>query len=220
MPVTFRGGSTLSTDRQNYNYTGRNRNAYLGFFKNFSSVPNGTQPPYSFIMPIKSGGLAASAGRLLGAGQVVGDAALGAPIEAQLDGGGTISSSQLNLVVAIAATLVGTGAISNAPLDLIQALIATLSGSGGVTNAQLDAIVNMIATLAGQSTLTSNPTFTAEMSADITPFTTLSPENLARAVWNELKNNHTTPESMGKILQDLETELKKKLNKTTFIALK
>lgn len=141
------------------------------------------------------------------------DVSQGANVTANLSGIGTISSGNLSLIIALTANLAGVGAISSADLAAIQALAATLSGSGSLTNANMDLLIGLTANLAGVGEVSADFTGLAHMTADITPFTELSPESLANAVWEALLADHATQGTMG-------YELKQKLKKSDFIALK
>lgn len=60
----------------------------------------------------------------------------------------------------------------------------------------------MIASLAGIASLSPNLTGTGELSADITPFTELSPENLAASVWAAAATDNNESGTMGEKLND------------------
>lgn len=165
-----------------------------------SSFPNGYVPPYSFVLAPKAGGLA-SFGEISGLGEIASAGmALGKNCEAALSGSGSISAAALSMVIQAAAALTGTGAISSAALVGKVELASSLAGSGDLSGA-LGALAFCVASLTGTGTL--NPPDLdeiANMSADISPFTTLSPENLAAAVWNALAADFNDAGTMGEKL--------------------
>ena len=104
-------------------------------------------------------------------------------MEAALSGSGTISDADgVALLNAMVATLTGSGSLSGNAVALVNA-VATLSGSSSMSVLG-GAIANIIAALAGSGAVTGTPRADGELVADLTPFTELSPESLAAAVWN------------------------------------
>lgn len=142
-------------------------------------------------------------------------------ITASLVGVGTISQADMSGVLSAVASLSGSGDITTANLAGAILATATLAGVGTVTPPQLDGIWDMSASVAGTGSLVASieaighavaeltgagtATLTAGatpgwMEADITPFTELSPQNLAAAVWNALVANFQEAGSMGEAM--------------------
>jgi hypothetical protein len=142
-------------------------------------------------------------------------------ITASLVGIGTISQADMAGVLSAVASLSGSGNITTATLAGAILATATLAGGGDITPPQLDGIWDMQASLGGSGTVLANiqaighavaeligsgtATLTSGatpgwMEADITPFTELSPQNLAAAVWNSLVATFQEAGSMGEAL--------------------
>lgn len=162
---------------------------------NKDSFPTGTNHPYSIMMGDK-GALLSATTQVNGVGAVTGNAAMGINIESSdLNGSGTISNAALSLVTQIAATLAGVGALTGSMVGTLQ-MAANLAGSGDIVGA-MGLIANISTTLTGSGALVGALRGTASLEADITPFTTLSPENLATAVWAKaLEGTYTAGDIM------------------------
>lgn len=200
------GGGTNGLIRNNWSQSGAVRNQFAGGYDSYNGTPRGYSHPYAWIMPTKDGGMATTAGGIAGSGAISNaDAVRGGPVTATLSGVGTISSASAALVTAIAATLAGVGAVSNADMALASALAATLTGTGAISSAQLDAIVGMIASLSGTGAMSPDLTELGHLSADISPFTELSPENLANQILdaNEIELGYSLREAMRLVLSAL-----------------
>jgi hypothetical protein len=117
---------------------------------------------------------------------------------ATLSGSGSVSAADLTAVGVLAATVAGVGSISNADARAIVAAVAILTGSGSIT-ATLQAIGHAIATLSGTGTVSPVINAIGHMEADIQPFTELSPQSLAAAVWSSLASAFNEPGTMGGI---------------------
>jgi hypothetical protein len=172
-------------------------------------VPQGYRPPYTIIIAQKNGTLATSAlgpAGTTGTGNVSSaNLAEGRNVATLLTGSGDITNAALALVVQGVATLTGSGTISNA--DILGKLegAATLAGAGDLTGA-MTAFASAIAALTGSGTVVGDFAGSpGSLSANITPFTTLSPENLASAVWNSLIADFTVLGSMGEVMQPVYT---------------
>lgn len=182
------------------------------FLPNIDSIPSGYNAGQALRIARSSGQLASQV-QIRSSGSLTSDASQGANIESTIGGVGAITNSDLALIIALTADLAGIGAISSADLASIQALAATLAGSGDITTADMDLLVAITAALSGSGEVASEFTGLAHMTADISPFTELSPESLGAAVWNALQSAHIEEGTMG-------AELLKKLKKSDFIGLK
>ena len=146
-----------------------------------SSVPEGAFPgPASILPPIVSGGMSAAnnatsisltgTGNVLAGGPVEGAASFsfdqsgGLSLQVTLAADGTITFTQAG-ALALTIALAGDGT-------------ATMTGAGG-----LSMIVPFDGAAAFALTGTANLKGNLALSGDITPFTELSPQNLAAAVW-------------------------------------
>lgn len=104
-----------------------------------------------------------------------------------MDGSATVASfstpsSNLNIVVALS----GDGAITFSTPSCLMSLLVPFDGSGA------------IATFTGLADLRGR----MSMEGSFSPFTELSPENLARAVWESLTVDYAANGTMGEKLQD------------------
>jgi hypothetical protein len=163
------------------------------------SFPTGTNPPYSLIMGDK-GALLVSSNTTNGVGALTGNAAMGRAIAATIDGTGSITSN-LSLIIQLACSdLNGIGGLSASMSGIVQ-MASTLAGTGNIT-ASLQLISYVVCNMSGSGAVTANLRGTASLEADITPFTTLSPENLAASVWNSLAASFNSAGTMGEKMND------------------
>jgi len=165
------------------------------------SFPTGTNPPYSYVMGHK-GTLLVSSNTTNGVGELTGNAAMGRAIAStDLNGTGTISSASLSLIIQLACTdLNGIGSLSGSMSGLVQ-LASTLAGAGEITSA-LQLIAYIVSNITGTGSVTSTLRGTASLEAEITPFTELSPENLAASVWNSVAASFNEAGTMGEKMND------------------
>jgi hypothetical protein len=200
--ATFRNGTNAagvafaSQVLNNYTNSGTNRNIYSHMDK-FNSDPNGMQPPYTWVIAQTDGGLA-SYGRINGFGFITSQLASGINVTANLSGIGQLTNADLAVIIAIIATIAGTGSINSPSLNMALGLSATLAGTGVLSNADMDSIVGMIATLVGNGSLTGSMIGLCDISANISPFTVLSPESLAISLLdqNDIETNLSVREAL------------------------
>jgi hypothetical protein len=182
------GGSTgLGMFRASFGKAGPSRNFYAGDagIDNKSGTPEGYGPGDAMLIPQKSGGLG-SRNMLAGGSAASGNLLMGVNAAADLSGAGSLTDASMQLVVSLTADLIGAGGFDTAPnLVGTVAMAADLVGSGDLTGA-LSLIVGIYADLIGTSSVAAGLRGTASMSASITPFTELSPQSLAAAVWNSV----------------------------------
>lgn len=180
MPLFYMASTSGSDVRSNYNKAANSRNAEnsLGL-SNKSGIPNGTRPPYSWIIAQKAGGLS-SYNTIYGTGSIA--SAIPLPTRSAIVGQGSFNPNpSLAGVLNAVAALLGSGSFaSNPTLGAIISKIATLTGTGSIQSALLRA--------------------DAMMSALITPLTPLSPQTLAAAVWDAILAQHLTAGTTGNAL--------------------
>lgn len=164
----------------NTNGASANRFGASGYSKT-AAVPNGCRPPQSWLMP-RSAGALVSRGLISGTGSASASGAGGRNAAAALTGSGSITNALAGLIVSASATLTGSGAITDAGVLAFLNAAATLAGSGNLTGA-IDALGELGAVVAGSGSVNPTLTATGELGATITPFTELSPQSLAAAVW-------------------------------------
>lgn len=180
------------------------RNRFSTFHAKSSWPVDGTQPPYSVYMAQKSGGLAVTGERVSGEGYISNANAIAARIStSDLLGSGTIDAD-LSQIVQAASAMTGSGTIS-ADLTAVAIMQSALAGSGSITNAQASATIPITAGLNGSCSLSPELKGYGRLNADITPFTELSPENLASQLLdsNEVETDYTVREALRLILSTL-----------------
>ena len=164
-----------------------------------SGVPDGVRPPYTWVLPLKDGGLS-SRNIITGTGTLSASGALGRNMLAALAGSGELSATGA-LIVSALADLTGSGTISAADLLAVLQAAADLTGSGSLA-ADVGALGWMLGDLAGSGSLSAPPYATGTLAADIQPFTELSPQALASAVWDAVAADSNATGSMGEKVND------------------
>jgi hypothetical protein len=205
---TIAAGAFAQRRPANWTDTGRVRNFDSGWATVISGAcqsaksarPYGYLPPKCWILPRTAGGIASRGGLVHGTGALTASGALGRNILAALAGTGALTATG-SLIVSAVAALAGTGTVSTADLLAILQAQATLAGTSTAT-ATASALGWALATLAGTGTLTGVRYATGALEAEITPFTTLSPENLAAAVWDAVAADNDATGTMGEKLND------------------
>lgn len=171
---------------------------------NRSSYPNGYTTPYTWRLAEKSGGIGSNVGIQSSASVNYGNLAAGKNATTSISCTASISNAELGLIKQLVAAIACTGVISDADISGILAMVATLPTTGNVT-ATLRAIGHMLATVNAEASLSPEMNATANMEADITPFTELSPQNLANAVWNSLASSYNESGTMGKTVKQIKS---------------
>ena len=165
-----------------------------------SARPYGYLPPKCWVLPRTAGGIASRGLLVHGTGSLTAAGALGRNLTAALAGTGDLTATGA-LIVSAVASLAGTGTISTADLLAILQAEATIAGTSSAT-ATATALGWALATLAGTGTMTGTRYATGALAADITPFTDLSPENLATAVWSAVASDNNDTGTMGEKVND------------------
>lgn len=184
------------------NFSGGGRLPFYGGFESKSSIPDGSIHPQSYVMPQKPGNMASRTDAFITLAKL--DATLIPAYNLLFSSSSSISitNAQLDQIV---------GMLVNAGLTLtsVQAILSgaangtmNASGSMTITNAQCGAIIDLLAQ--GNCSITPNMFLSAlaSMECEIGGATPLSPEGLAKAVWDENILNHLNAGSTGKALSD------------------
>jgi hypothetical protein len=134
---------------------------------NKNGFPTGAANPISWILPIKTGGLAARR-TILAEGDLTAAIAGGKNAEAVIAGVGDLTATGA-LIISLQAAISGSGDITGAALLAFLNLAAALSGEGGV-DAQLTAIGHLAAAIEAEGTVAGTTVLTAlgTLAADIT----------------------------------------------------
>lgn len=211
-PGSSRSGSTVSDNRSNFNKPSAERAKFTAL-SDFCAVPNGYLPPYCFVIPQYSGGMASYTQSTSSISKNSANLAGGR----NLSGSSTVSITVTSAILDQIVSAVGSSSISMAASIANLAAAAGISGSSSVsitvTSAQLGAIVSALASSTVAVSTNSTLTALAFLEAEAGGATPLSPEGLANAVWEALKADHQTEGTMA-------YELNKKLNLSDFIGLK
>ena len=231
MPLKNIGGNNLSSQRSNWNTQGQSRN-YFASDASISAregIPSGCRPPQCWVIPIKDGSLRSRP--IDSFSTFIMSGALGRNLDSSIAGQGAFNPGDLSALVDIVASLSASGSVSNATLELlvsiqssisasgsfsgtisgavVSEIVAAISASASFSPADVSAIKGALANLAGTGTITqSDANALASIAANITPFTELSPKNLAIAVWDEPTSDHQIDGTFGKFVQKLLTVAK------------
>lgn len=155
--------------------------------------PTGTNPPYSLVMGDR-GALLSATTTISGTSSTTISMAMGLAAQSALTGSGTISGS-LSLIIQLACDILASGTISASLVGKLE-MASALAGEGDLT-ASLGLIAFVVSELTGSGTTEGTFFGTASLSADISSSSTLSPENLAAAVWNSIAASFNTAGTMG-----------------------
>jgi len=155
--------------------------------------PTGTNVPYSLIMGDK-GALLSATTTISGTSENTFAMAMGLAAECDITGNGDLTGS-LSLVIQLACDILASGTISASLVGKLE-MASALAGSGDLTSS-LNLIAFVISELTGSGTVSGTFFGTASLEADISSSSTLSPENLAAAVWNSIAASFNTAGTMG-----------------------
>lgn len=211
--ATFRNGTSTAGAYagvviNNFTQSGRNRNIYVNYqiqsFTRANAVPTGYTHPYNFVMPQKNGGMASFkniSASLSSSMNISGGKNVNAALSALM----TLSNADMGLIVSAIANLSASISVTNAELAAVLAMVAnSLSATGTLTPPVLGAIAGINASLSGSistsAEMQNSPGF---MSANILPYTELSPESLAAAILNSLLAEYNDPGTVGEALNNV-----------------
>ncbi len=195
-PLRNMGGAIANVPGAWDRVSKRGRSMSEAFTDQRIAKPVGYLHPHAFDMPLKPGGIS-TFNQASGAGVLAASGAGGVNAEAALVGTGTLDVTG-RLVVAAIAALSGAGTIAGSA-NATLAATAALTGSGSLSGT-IGALGGVIAALSGTGTLTAGNYATGTLAANILPYTELSPQSLAAAVWDALAASYNTAGSMGEKL--------------------
>lgn len=155
--------------------------------------PTGTNTPYSLVMGDK-GALLSATTTISGESSTTISMAMGLAAQSDINGSGTISGS-LSLVIQLACDILASGTVSASLVGKLE-MASALAGSGDITSS-LSLLAYCVSDITGSGTVSGTFFGTASLSADISSSSTLSPENLAAAVWNSIAASFNTAGTMG-----------------------
>lgn len=185
-------GGVFAAERSMFGRGDRlNQTAGLGIDDQKAAVPNGHLAPSAWILPYKPGGMSAYVGTNV-------TFTMGALVLAagrNLTGSTTITFSVPNAALQLVVSATGSTTVTfTTSGGLAGALSATGATSFAFTvpTVTLGAIINATASASLTFTTAATPKALGNMEGDISPFTELSPENLAQAVANlEIDGTYT-----------------------------
>jgi len=166
-----------------------------------SSWPEGAaESPSCIILPIISGGMASGNNAtditLTGAGNLLS----GAPIQGDATFSITGNNSDLSLIIGME----GDATFTLTAPDALLSLTIGLEGDAEWSITAANANLGLIVPFGGDATFTITGTADLKgicsLAGDITPYTELSPESLAAAVWNALSSAYEIAGTMGALL--------------------
>ncbi len=183
--------STLST-RMN-RFLGENWSKQVGDSPSGYGLGGG-----AFVPAITAGGLSSYQGEAIVVSQT------GTMLSAMTLTGSVTGSFTTDGSLSVTIQISGDGTFTFSQTGAIN-MTTSLSGSGTWTITPSGAL-NLIVPFAGSGTATftaaANLKGLSSLAGDITPFTELSPENLAAAVWNAVLSEYQDVGSTGKALND------------------
>ena len=155
-PATFIGGTQVSNCRSAFNCNSQNRQRYYPEVDGLpltASLPTGTEPPYSWIIPYKGGELSSTTS-INGASTMSASQQNGINIVSSIAGVGTIDTAGLSLVTSMVSAIAGSGALTGEMVGTVQ-LAASLAGAGDITGA-VSMLSGLIANLSGSGAISAN----------------------------------------------------------------
>jgi hypothetical protein len=197
MPMRFIGGAVCA-DRAFWSRPGELSNARNGF-GNLAAIPQGHLAPSAWQMPYKGGGMSSFTDLRASASLNSLNLAAGINIEGSTSAALTVGIADLQLIVSANGAVTITATVNGT-------IAGALSGSGStsatatVSNATLGAIVDALGTAIAAASASATIKALGNMEGEITPFTELSPQNLAAAVWSALSAENDTAGTMGALL--------------------
>lgn len=159
-------------------------------------LPHGYRSGYTWLLPQKIGSLK-SANEAQGVASTTFSGAMGVNLDATIAGTSELTVTG-QLVVSATASIDGTS-------DLTGNLLAALAGDATITGTSdctgtLSALGWAEAAISGTASLTLTSYATGTLEATITPFTELSPQSLASAVWTQALEAGYTAEEMMRVM--------------------
>jgi hypothetical protein len=190
------GGGTVSETRANWGGNSR-RNQYLDGFQAQTAVPNGYLPPYCFVLPQKSGGMAM---RAVASGTLSANLVPTRYMTIDFTGTGDFDATAA-LVISMVAAFSGSGSMTAAIVGRLNAT-CDMTGSGDL-EADMSGIASAVIAMLGSGDLEATIAAFGDMSIDmVVTGTGLTTANVGPAVWASIAAANNAPGSMGEKLND------------------
>lgn len=182
----------------NSNLTGTKRNliASEAWTDEQIGLPHGYRSGYTWLLPQKNGA-AKSANEAQGTVSATFSIAGGKNATSTIEGVATLTVTG-QLIVSGSASISGSATVTS---NAFAALLATASITGTATpTASITALGWGVVSITGTATVSGTRYATGTLAAEITPFTELSPQSLASAVWAQALEAGYTAEEMMRVM--------------------
>ncbi len=166
-------------------------------FGKLAAIPQGSNGQKSWVLPRKAGGMS-SHNETQGTTIASLAMAKGWNLSGLAEGTTPTAEATLQLVVSMVASALGE-ATTNANLNAALGMAGSAAGIA-TDSAVINALAWAIGHAEGEAVATLLSYATGELKGSVSPFTELSPENLAAAVWNSLLVQYQETGSAGKAL--------------------
>lgn len=196
LPLRLRGGDP-GTLRPMWGRTDlRNQTVGQGISTELAGIPSGHLSPSAWVLPYKSGAMSAFTYKGITFTVDPLNVAAGINITGPTTITFTVGPSQLDLVV----SAIGESSITFTVGGTLAGALSAV-GSSTVTftvgPSTLGAIIDAVASALVQFTTEATPRATGNIEGAVTPFTELSPQNLAAAVWRAIATDYNDTGTMG-----------------------
>lgn len=184
--------------QNNFMQTNRIRNLTAGEsgISTFVGYPSGYLNPASWMLPQKSGAIAAR-NTVVGTSSVSGSMQSGYNIEAAITGeGGVPNTVNIGLIISIVAAVTGSGGISSATTEALTSLVAALTGSGDAT-ATAQGLADLTAAMTGAGVINATNSALMNIESTIRGYSDLTPEGIRDNVWGAIASNYNISGTMG-----------------------
>lgn len=198
-PGRFLSGTVASIERSNYSKGGMVAGRFQSLSPILGGMPTGHLSPSSWSLPRTAGALSAINSATITITPADLNLAEGRNIEASSTITFSVPDADLQLVVSATGDATITFSQSGALAGALYATgEATLTFT--VDAATLGAVIDAIGAASFSMTATATPKAIGVLEGDITPFTELSPQSLADAVWNRVLEAGFTAQELMQIL--------------------
>ncbi len=216
-PLRFRGIGGFEYAETN-KASMRNIFAGQGVTDKASGTPAGHLYPSAWIWPQKSGSISsftsafgtstASAVLALGlaaSGNVTGLSTANGSLTLLAFGNSTVNGTSTatadwSATTALSASTSGTSTVTGTVTSVSVAFIDAAANGTSTASGTIGALIFLTSTAAGSSSATADIFARAFIEGEITPFTPLSPQSLALAVWSANASQNNDPGTMGELL--------------------
>lgn len=198
-PGRFLSGGVASIERSNFGKAGMLASRFQAFSPILGGLPTGHLAPSSWSLPRTAGALSA-----INAASI---AVAAAPANLA-EGRNLVGTAAVVVVVADAALQLVVSATGAATITFAQAgtvagalsAVGQASVSFDVGTATLGAVINALASAGFAISASATPRANGWLAGNITPYTELSPQSLATAVWQQVIEAGFTAEQILRIV--------------------